>query len=242
MSLTYDTWQQQLANLMVVSSGSYQTDYAFQTFVQSCIDYAEQRLYRELDLLATRVTDTSGSFTANQRTFAYPTTIGSFLVIEEISALTPFGAGASSGTRVPLQVASKQFIDMMYPNNMSGTGVPRYFNPYTSSACIIGPVPDQAYQVEVIGTQRPTPLSSNNQTTFLTQVLPDLWMAASMVFASGYMRDFGAQTDNPNMGVAWQAQYDKLFASAMTEELRKKYGSQAWQSEVPNPVATPPRV
>lgn len=238
--LTYNTYVAQMQNLMVVK---YSSDPDFQTFLPGCIDYAEQRLYREGDFLATRVVDTTGLLTTNQRTFAYPVpTLGSFLVIEEISAYTPFGTTSSNATRVPLQVASKQFIDTVYPSNSSGTGIPRYFFPLTSTSCIIGPVPDQNYGVEIIGTYRPTPLSSSNTTTFLTLILPDLFISASMVFASGYMRDFGAQTDNPQMAASWEAQYDKLFASANLEEARKKYQSQGWQSEQPSPAATPARV
>ena len=236
MSLTYNTWQQQLANLMVVSSGSYTTDYAFQTFSQSCIDYAEQRMYRELDLLATRVVDTTATYTVNSRSFTLPTTTGSFLVVENINSITPFGA-VSSGNRIPLQAVSRAFIDTVYPSNFTGTGVPQYFFPITNTTLSVAPVPDQAYTVEVIGTQRPTPLSSSNQTTILTMMLPDLFMAASMVFASGFMRDFGAQTDDPQMGASWESQYGKLLNSAGVEELRKKYSSQGWQPMIPNPLA-----
>ncbi len=32
-----------------------------------------------------------------------------------------------------------------------------------------------------------------------------------------------------------------LFASAGMEELRKRYESQGWQAQIPNPIATPPR-
>ncbi len=237
MSLTYSTYVSQMMNLMVVQ---YSSDPNFSTFLPGCIDYAEQRIYRELDLLATRVTST-GSFAANTRTFAYPVTNGSYVVVEEINAITPVGATVSSGTRNPLQPVSQQFLDFVYPSNVSGTGVPLYFFPYTSTACMIGPVPDQAYDVEVVGTIRPTPLSSTNTTTFLTNYLPDLFIAASMVFGSGYMRNFGSQSDNPAQAQSWENQYQILKGSAATEEARKKYQSLAWQSELPMPN-TPARV
>jgi hypothetical protein len=58
-----------------------------------------------------------------------------------------------------------------------------------------------------------------------------------MVFASGYMRDFGQQADNPQMGAAWEAQYKQLFGSAAIEQLRAKYQSENYTSEPPNPLA-----
>lgn len=231
--LNYTTYITQIATLTVISSN----DANFQNIMPATIDYAEQRLYREGDFLATYITDNSTNVVANQRTFPYPTSQGTFLVIDQMNILTPFGATSSNATRVPLQVASKHFIDNIYPNNSSGTGVPKFFAPATATFATLGPVPDQNYNVEVIGTQRPLSLSVSNSSTFLTQTLPDLFIAASMIFMSGYMRNFGSQGDDPQMAQSWQGQYDKLFMSAGMEEARKKYISQAWQAQIPNQFA-----
>lgn len=238
MSINYTTYTTQMATLTVISSN----DANFQIILPAAIDYAEQRIYRDADFLATYITDVSTNVVANQRIFNYPTTTGTFLVIDEINILTPLSATSSNATRVPLQVTSKQFIDTVFPNNSSGTGVPKYFAPATATYATLGPVPDQAYNVEIIGTQRPVQLSVTNSSTFLTQTLPDVFIAASMVFMSGYMRNFGSQADNPQMATSWEDQYSKLFGSAMVEELRKKYASQGWQAQVPNPTASPARV
>jgi len=238
MTVNYTTYVSQIANLTVISSN----DANFQTMLPGMIDYAEQRLYREGDFLATYITDTSTNVVANSRIFSYPVSIGTFLVIDQINILTPISATSSNATRVPLTVVSKQFIDQIYPNNSSGTGIPKFFAPATDISATLGPVPDQSYSVEVIGTARPLPLSASNSSTFLTQTLPDLFIAASMIFASGYMRNFGSQGDDPKMAQSWQGQYDLLFASAGMEEARKKYISQGWQAQIPNPVATPARV
>lgn len=235
MSLNYSIFVTQLATLTAEST----SDPNFvSTLLPGSIDYAEQRLYREGDFLATYITDTTGQATPNQRVFTYPTTLGSFLVIDEISIYTPVGTTSSNATRVPLQVTSKQFVDLMYPSNNSSAaiGVPKFFAPVTNTTCLFGPVPDQAYGVEIIGTQRPASLSASNSSTFLTQTLPDLFVAAAMIYASGYMKNFGAQADNAQMAQSWQGQYDKLFASANVEELRKKYSAQAWQAQNTNPL------
>jgi hypothetical protein len=235
--LNYTTYVSQIANIAAISSANAN----FQTMLPGAIDYAEQRIYREADFLATYVTDTSTNVQANVKVFPYPTSLGTFLVIDQINIYTPAGATSSNAVRVPLQVASKHFIDIVYPSNATSIGTPTYFAPATATACLLGPVPDQSYNVEVTGTQRPQSLSSGNSSTFLTQTLPDLFIAASMIFVTGYMQNFGAQADNPQMAVSWTSQYDKLFASAVTEEFRKKYQSQAWQNQLPNPVATPSR-
>lgn len=238
MSLTYAQYVSQISNLLVILS----SDANFQTMLPGMIDYAEQRMYRELDLLATRVTDSSGSLTTNNRNFALPTTTGTFLVVEGVNVITPSSATAATGTRVPLVNTSRDFIDIVYPSNTSGQGTPEFFAMVDNANIIVGGTPNSSYPMEIIGTQRPAPLSASNSSTILTQMLPDAFVAASMVFGSGYTRDFSAQGDNPPQGMSWETQYTKLIGSANVEELRKKYQSQAWTTQIPNPVATPPRV
>jgi hypothetical protein len=244
MSINFTTYTAQITNLMVVAS----SDPNFQTMQPGMIDYAEQRMYRELDLLATRVTDSSGSLTAASNTFSLPTDVGTYLVVEEVNIITPASAGTVAlGTRNPLVNTSVDFIDLCYPTQVLSTSqtnpqVPEFFAVQDNGTLLLGPTPDSSYIVEVRGTQRPTPLSSANSSTILTAMLPDAFVAASMVYAAGYMRDFGSQSDNPQMAQSWENQYNTLIQSANVEELRKKYQSQAWTSQIPTPIATPPRV
>jgi len=234
--LNYSTYVSELAAITNISSNILVNgDANFGPIMPGVIDYSENRIYREGDFLATYITDTSTNVVANQKVFSYPTGTGTFLVIDQINIYTPAGTTSSNATRVPLSVTSKHFINNVYPSNATSIGTPQYFAPATATSCILGPVPDQSYNVEVIGTQRPTPLSASNSSTFLTQTLPDLFIAASMIFLSGYMRNFGAMSDNPQMSQSWDNQYKELFASAGMEEMRKKYQSQAWQNQVPNP-------
>ena len=238
MSLTYAQYVTQLANFMVVSP----SDANYLSALPSIIDDAEQRTYRDLDLLATRITNTATSLSSGSRTVALSTTLGTFLVVEEVNVITPSTATAATGTRVPLVNVSRDFINAVYPSNTSATNTPEFWSMTDNANIIVGPSPDAAYPLEVIGTIRPTPLSSANQSTILTTMLPDVFMAASLVYAAGYMKDFGAMSDDPQAGATWEALYQKRLASAATEEFRKKYTSQAWTSKTPAPFATPARV
>lgn len=235
MSINYNTYVQQIANLMVVSTG----DTNFNTMLPGMIDYAEQRMYRELDLQTTRISDSTTSLSSGVRTFATPTDQGAFVVTEQFNVWS--GSSLSSAaTRNPLTPVTKEYLDFAWPTS-TNTGLPLYFAPLNQTTFIVGPTPDQPYVIEVIGTIRPTPLSAANSSTFLTQNLPDLFIAASMVFGAAYMRDFGAQSDQPGMSASWENQYKTLFASANSEELRKRFQSQGWTPMTPNPNATPPR-
>lgn len=235
MSLTYATWKATIANETVITA----TDANFLQILPSCIDYAEQRIYRELDLLQT-VEREYHPITAQQRGFDLATTHGTaFITTLGFNVITPAGSTPDGGTRNPLVPTTRDFLDMAWPDGqLAHCGLPRYYAMLTQTTILVGPWPDQNYQIETIGTVRPTPLSESNTTTFLTTYLPDLFVAASMIFMSGYMHNFGAQADDPKMAQSWQTQYDALFASANVEEQRKKYASGAWGSLQPTPLAT----
>lgn len=234
---TYSSWVTALANEIVVSS----TDPNFVGILPSCIDYAEQRLYRELDLLNT-VTRDSGPLTASNRNFTLPQNNGRFVVTNGFNLITPASTTVpDNGTRTQLIPVSRDYLDSV-GGSPTYTGLPANYAMITDQTIIVGPAwPDDSYTLEVVGTIRPTPLSASNTSTFLTNYLPDLWFAATMIFMVGWQQNFGAQADNSGMAVSWSGQYDKLFASANVEEMRKKYSAGAWSSLSPTPLATSSR-
>lgn len=246
MSLTYTTYVAQLSTLTNIPS----TDADFLTILPGCIDYAEGRCYRDLDIFVANVRDSSSSTTASVRNFNLPTSVGTFIIVDGINVITPASTAPESGTRIPLQPVSRDFLDMAWPSS-TGATVPQYFayitnNTYLSggaaqSQVILGPWPDSTYRVEVIGKITPTPLSATNTTTYLTDWLPDLLIAASMIYMSGYMRNYGSQADDPKMSSSWEAQYETLLRSAATYEARKRWSGASWSSKQPEPAAIPQR-
>lgn len=236
MSLTYTTWLNTIANLTVIQA----TDLNLLQIVPECIDFAEQKMYRELDLLDT-VTRDSAPITVSNRNFTLPQNNGRFVVTNGFNVITPSSAtDPDSGTRNQMLPVSRDFLDSVW-GSATVVGLPIYYAPITDQQFIVGPWPDAGYTIECIGTIRPTPLSPTNVQTYLTLYLPDLFVAASMIFMSGYERDFGSQADDPAQAQSWQAQYDKLFSSANVEEQRKRYASGGWGSLSPTPLATPTR-
>jgi hypothetical protein len=219
MSLTYATYQTALAALMVTTP----TEAGFTTILPTIIDYAEQRIYRDLGLLATVVRQ-SGTLTANSRDFTLPSGAGRFVAISGINVYTPV---ATTAIRHPLTAATRDVVDTCWPSETAASAatVPALFAMLTDQAVILGPPPGAGFTAEVIGTIRPTPLSASNTTTFLASFLPDLFLAASMVFAAGYQKNFGGQSDDPRMSQSWETQYQTLKASADTEETRKKFAA-----------------
>lgn len=243
MALTFNSFVSEIATITAITSGVLVNgDTNFAGIMGGIIDYAEGRLWRDLDLPAARVTDTSVTMSSGVRTISLSTTQGTLLNLETVNLLTSAGATSSFATRVPLTPASKAVIDAIYPSAASSnTGQPEFFARVSDTQLNLGPTPDQPYGTEVIATIRPAPLSAANSTTWLSANVPELMVAAGMVFAAGHMRDFGAQSDNPQMAQSWESQYSNLLRTMNNDALRMKFQSQAWTSEVPNAVATPPR-
>ena len=234
MSLTYTTYVAQIANIMAVESTTPQ----FQTMLPGMIDYAEQRIYRELDLLNTVTVDNTSTLVPLSRNFTLPTTSnGNFITIQGLNLITPAGTTATTGIRNAVQPTTRDYLDTVW-NSTGGSNLPTYFAMIDQFNIILGPWPDSAYSVEVIGTIRPNPLTSTNSSTFLTQYLPDVFLAASLIFAFGYMRDYGGMSDNPQSAQSWENQYQNLIKSANAEELRKKWAGPGWTSY--SAIATPP--
>lgn len=229
--LNWTTYNAQISNLLVIPS----SDPNFQTMLPGMRDYAEQRIYRELDLQAVQVTDATTTVSSGNRNFTIPTALGSFIIVDIINIITPSTATADNGSRVQLLPCSREFMDMCYGGTQ--TGVPGYFAMASNTEALLGPAPDAPYVAEVIGIQRPEPLTAMNSSTILTQYVPDLFIAASMVFGSGYMREFSVQGPlNPGMGQSWETQYTTLFKSAATEQFRAKFQSAGWTSQTPSPL------
>jgi len=205
------------------------------------IDDAEQDLYRTLDLLNTVTRDSTAALTAGNRNFTLPSSIGTFVVTQELNVITPAGtANPDLGTRNPLTPITKEALDFMWPSS-TGSAVPTYFAPVTQGVFVVGAWPDQSYQVEVVGTIRPAPLSVSNTTTLLSVYFPDLLVARSMVFAAAYMKNFGAAVDDPKSGMTWEQHFGTMLKSSQTEEARKKFMSEAW-SDKTTAMAGSPRV
>lgn len=236
MSLAYTTWLNSFATMLVATT----SDPNFTTIVPDAIDYAEQRMYRELDLVNTRVLQTT-TLTTGTRILNLPSAAGTFVVADRINVITPASATtANAGTRNPLMPTSQDTIDFMFPST-AYSSVPVYFAMNTQTMAMLGPAPDQPYLVEVSGTIRPPALSTTNVTTLLTVYLPDVFLAATMIFGAGYQKNFGAQSSDPQSALAWEQQYQTLLKSAEVEEFRKKFGSEGWSAKQPDPLATPPR-
>lgn len=235
MSFDYPSYRTTLQTMLQLADSNGQV--LLDSILPRVIESAELKIYRDpdLDFLVTHTNDLSQTSIAGERKVPIPPT---FIVVEDVNVITPArtlpedqGGVGVAGQRIPLLRTSISLLNQIWPQP-SLTQAPAAFSTYWAlldqqegyrvQTIHVAPTLNDVYYVEYIGTYRPLPLSATNTTTFLTLYLPDLFLAASMIFGFLYQRDFGRAADDPQAAISWQGEYDRLKAGAAVEEARKK--------------------
>jgi hypothetical protein len=252
MSYTYAQFQVALAIEMAVPNAYLATptgeapisDPQFNAILQTLIDQAEQRCYRDLDLLYATSAQTA-LLTVGSSKLDFSTLAPNLLIFEDMNLIVPATVtNPELGERVPVTPVSKEWLRAIYGVS-SNVGPPEYYALLDDHTLLLGPFPDQPYTTELIGKFRPTPIyevapEDGSQTTFLASVLPDLFLAAAMVASTGYQHNWGAQSDDPRSALSWENSYQTALTSATSEENRKKFhGWMQMTSEKAPPPGTP---
>ena len=185
-------------------------DENFVAALPTIIEMAEERCYRDLDLLSSVFTDDSATTTGSSRSFTLPTSIGRFIDIETVTINNVLCTPVSVATILALWTSD------------SVTGAPVMYARKDDTTLLIAPPPASALAVSVRGTIRPTALSADNTETWLTLYAYDLFFTAAMVALTGYLRDWGAQSDDPRLAVSWEGEYAKRLPGAQAEEIKKR--------------------
>src|SRR5271168_986733 len=227
MAFNFTQYQVELGTLMALTSANPAlppTDPYFAQILPAIIDQAEQRLYREIDPQSTRASATINVSAIGNPVVQLPTSPAVYVV--ESMSIQALGNGSAPPITTPtlMSPVDKNFIQATFPPAYWTTaqGAPQFYYIQDQGTMLIGPAPDQLYSFFTIYTFRPTPLSATNPTTILTQIWPDLFLAASALYAAAYQKNFGSQSDDPKMAQSWENQYQTLLKGALDEEARKQ--------------------
>jgi|SRR5580698_534461 hypothetical protein len=219
----------------------------FTALIPQMLNYAEQRIQRDIDLFVNHI-GSSGTYplTPGNQNLAIP--FNDFVVIDGMLIFY-------DNQWNPVNPVSRDYLLNVWGYGR-GQGPPRVFAPIggagagglTGNIFAFGPTPDQTYNVYVYGAVRAPSLASfatgsaaGTSTTWISTWLPDLLVMACMIYVSAYQRDFGRQSDDPQMALSYESQYETLLGSVSKEEFRKRFEADAWSSQSRSPVATPTR-
>lgn len=250
--LTYNGYVTQIATLAIwqtTTNGAgavVPVDQFYINLLPQMLNYAELRIQRDVDLLPLMITVS----------YTVPPGLNQLSISTDDLVTVEFMNVISGTDGFPMTQVAKPFIQNVYSNS-TVTGIPQYFaaiggDQATGGQALqyfqFGPYSDQSYQINVTGTQRAPSLYNSlvltpngTATTFISTYLPDLLIMASMVYISAAQRNFGRASDDPQMSVTFESQYQALLKGAVVEEARKKFQASGWSSMSPAAIATPTR-
>lgn len=244
-ALTWATLETELIVALVQAPPPYNVippDFA--SLYPNATSYAESRICAEIPLLANRTQNTQLATVAGSRQLNLSLMTNPLVVQEGLALISPAGTtNPALGARIVFDKATLDFIDQIWPVEATtmdpsiADNVGRWWAPLNtgpssgvsiagvaaSSIIVLAPTPDNVYTAECTGLFQPTPISNSNPSTYLSTVYPDLLVAACMVFLEGALRrNFGAQADNPQSAMSWEAMYTRLKDAAAFEEARRR--------------------
>lgn len=116
------------------------------------------------------------------------------------------------GQRTPVLLRKYEYIKAYTPD-ANTEGVPLYYGDYDYEHWIVGPTPDQDYTFEVLFYERISPLSTENQTNWLTQYAPNAMLFGTLLQAMPFLKNDQRQI--------FQQKYDQAMAALKTEDITR---------------------
>lgn len=144
------------------------TSAEFTSAVQGCINRAEERVIRDLDLSIFNTT-VSSTTSDGVSTYTKPWT--------DAPAVSVFFSGS-------LTFAERRTRAWVQAHG--GSGVPQYFHE-TETTIFWAPVPDGGYAFTITYIDRPDALSASNTTNWLTRNVADLLLYAALVECESFL-------------------------------------------------------
>ena len=94
----------------------------------------------------------------------------------------------ASGNRTPVLLRKYEYLTNYWPNNTS-TAMPLFYSDTDWDHWYVAPTPDKAYSFEVLYYERIAPLSSTNQTNWLTQNAPTAMLFGTLLQAMPFLKN-----------------------------------------------------
>ena len=182
---TYDNLVTDIRNYTEVDSNVLTA-----AIINRIIEDAEFRILRDVPIDAYKKQAT-GNLVIGQSTINVP---AQTLFVKGVQVYD--STSASTGTNTWLEKKDESYLQEYIPAETS-TGKPKYYAMFggatgttdtTSGRLFLAPVPDATYTFKIHYEAVPTPLSSSNTTTYISQYFPNGLLYACLVEAYGFLK------------------------------------------------------
>jgi len=117
---------------------------------------------------------------------------------------------SNAGVKQPIFVRKLEYLNN-YSQSVSSTGTPLYYADYDFDHWFVAPTPDQAYTFEALCYTRLEPLSSANQTNWLTQNAPNAMLFGTLKQTAPFLK-------NDARLALWKSMFDEALLALKTED------------------------
>jgi len=124
----------------------------------------------------------------------------------------------ASGNRTPILLRKYEYLTNYWPDN-ANTSKPLYYADTDWDHWYVAPTPDAAYNFEVLYYERIAPLSSTNQTNWLTQNAPTAMLYGTLLQAMPFLKN--------DQRVIFQQKYSEAIKSLKDEDVSRVGDRQA---------------
>lgn len=123
-----------------------------------------------------------------------------------------------AGVRQPVYLRKYEYLKNYWPDN-NKTARPEFYADTDWEHWYIAPTPDQGYSFEVLYYERISPLSSTNQTNWLTQNAPNAMLFGTLLQAMPFLKN--------DQRTIFQQKYTEALQSLKTEDVARVGDRQA---------------
>lgn len=125
---------------------------------------------------------------------------------------------STAGAKSPVLLRKYEYLKSYTPNATT-TGLPLFYADYDYDHWLVAPTPDQAYPFEVLYYERIQPLSTENQTNWITQNAPNAMLFGTLLQAMPFLKNDARQI--------FQQKYQEALASLKAEDVTRVGDRQA---------------
>lgn len=150
----------------------------FYNYIPNMVNRAEERLTKDLDDYGL-VTYTSVAVSASNNKVTLPS---GTRIVKNVNI-------TSNGSKINLLQRTDEFINDYWPVSAS-TSEPKYYARRNNTTILIAPTPASTVNGEIVHVNKPTALTSANQTNYFSDYAYDLLFNASMIEAMLFMKNY----------------------------------------------------
>jgi len=123
-----------------------------------------------------------------------------------------------AGVKQPVFLRKYEYL-LEYAPDATVKGAPQFYSDYDYDHWLIAPMPDKAYNFEVLYYERIPPLSTANQTNWLTQNAPNVMLFGTLLQAQMFLKD--------DQRMIFQQKYDQAIQALKAEDVTRLADRQA---------------